>query len=398
MKIKWYLLGCCLMLTLTGCGKDSVDANHEHKFAMQYQSSSTCKEAGKRVDKCSCGQTQTIILEKAEHNYKERITKRATCLAPGEKIQKCSVCSEEIVEEIPMLEHNWKTSQKTTPSCSVAGVETRKCDRCNTVEEVESPAKEHTFHKVTISATCTEKGKEQNECWFCDEIEVLKELPMIQHEWENKEKKPSTCTEDGQLEKTCIHCKKKETSVLPKIDHSFVEEEKKATCVEDGYKKMVCEGCGLVMDEVVYVSPGHSSRTKTVVPATCSAPGLLEHTCVVCKLVEQEEIEPLDHKFSTYEKDPTCVVAGYKTRKCDVCGQVDSHQDKPALGHKNIELRRVEPTCTQTGYIERVCSVCLEVTTETLPTQQHNYELVAEDSEWRHFECSVCHSTKKEKK
>ena len=85
-------------------------------------------------------------------------------------------------------------------------------------------------------------------------------------------------------------------------------------------------------------------------------------------------------------------------RKCDVCGDVQDYVEKPALGHRHIELRRKEPTCTEDGYIEKVCSVCLEVMTDVLNKVPHQYELVAEDGEWQHFECRFCYSTKKEKK
>ena len=104
MKKKMYLLVCCLAFSLVGCGGKNTDANdtgpdHVHKFEMQYQSTATCKEEGKRVEKCKCGHTQTVILEKAPHNYKERVKERPTCDKPGIKVQKCSACSHEIEEE-----------------------------------------------------------------------------------------------------------------------------------------------------------------------------------------------------------------------------------------------------------------------------------------------------------
>lgn len=409
MKKKIYLLTCCLALSLAGCGSkntspppkqetESTIPGHEHKFTMQYQASATCKEEGKRVEKCSCGQVQTTILEKAPHNYKERVKEKATCEYPGIKIQKCTVCSKEVESEIPQMEHNWKTLKRTIPTCSEEGVESRQCDRCKKKEETLIPKKEHTFHIEVVESTCTQKGQEQKECWFCEEIVVVKEFPLAEHDYELFEKIPSSCTQDGLLEKICKDCKNKEEVVLPQVDHMFIEKEKSATCTENGYKKLACEGCELVMNEVIFISPGHINVSQTVKSPTCSEVGIVEKTCSVCGNVEKEEIKPLGHRYSTYDKNPTCTIAGYTSRKCDICADIESYTEKPALGHKHIELRRYEATCTRTGTIEKVCSVCLEVSQETLPKLSHQYELVEEDNHWQTFECLYCHSTKKEKK
>ena len=405
MKGKCYLLCCCLVLSLVGCGNKNPSQNieatspgHEHKFTMQYQSNATCKEEGKRVEKCSCGQTQTIVLEKTPHTYKERVKQKATCEQPGIRVQKCTVCSHEIEEEIAQLEHDWKTLKKTEPTCSEEGIESKQCDRCKKKEENIIPTKNHTFQTEIIESTCTEKGKEQKKCWFCDAIEVVKELPLKDHDYELFEKVPSSCTKDGVLEKICKNCKHKIETVLPQIEHTFVEKEQNATCTENGYKKLVCEGCDLVMNEIIYVSPGHMNVAYTIKSATCAESGTLEKRCSVCNNVETEEIPPLGHKYSSYEKNPTCTETGYISRKCDTCGHVDSYTERPALGHKHIELRRKQPTCIQDGWIEKVCSVCLEVTKDPIPKISHQYELISEDTEWRVYECIYCGETHKEKK
>lgn len=408
MKRKVYLLVCCLAFSLMGCGGntpqgphqgvESTIPGHEHKFFMQYQSSPNCKEEGKRVEKCSCGQTQTIILEKTAHTYKERVKEKATCERAGIKLQRCTFCSHEIEEEIPPLGHSWKTLKKTSPSCAEEGIESKQCDRCKKKEDIVIPPKEHTFHTEIIESTCTEKGKEQKECWFCGAVEVIKELPLKDHNYELFEKIPSSCVKDGLLEKVCKDCKHKEEIILPQIDHTFVEKEQAATCLENGYKKLVCEGCDLVMNEVIFVSPGHINVIRTAKPATCTQAGILEKTCSVCNNVETEEIPPFGHKYSTYDKNPTCTTSGYTSRKCDVCGDIASYTEKPALGHKHIELRRVEASCSQDGWIEKVCSVCLEVTKDPIPKIPHQYELVSEDNEWQTYECLLCHHVYKEKK
>lgn len=409
MKKKMYLLVCCLAFSLVGCGGkspspppeqgiESTIPGHEHSYSMQYQSNPTCKEEGKRVDKCSCGQTRTTILEKTAHNYKEKLIKKATCQEPGLKAQKCTVCDHEITEPIPQLEHNWKTLRKTASSCSEEGIESRECDRCHEKEDKVLPLKEHTFREEIIEATCTTKGKEMKVCWFCEKTELVKELPLKQHDYELFERVPSSCTKDGLLEKICRHCKKTESSVLPKVEHTFVEQKLAATCTEDGYERLACEGCGLIMNETIFIAPGHTPTTKTIKKPTCTESGLIENICSTCGAIQKQETEPTGHKCSTYDKEPTCTEIGYHSRKCDVCGYVESYTEKAALGHKQIELRRVEPTCVKDGYIEKVCSVCLVVIKEPISKIPHKYELVEEDAEWRHYECAHCQSTKKERK
>lgn len=98
--------------------------------------------------------------------------------------------------------------------------------------------------KVTVSATCTQKGYELTTCKICGKVKETKELEALGHEYGEPEFKPATCTEYAGKLYTCIKCDEKEAG------HSYFD--------RDYTKKPL----GHDMTDWYYVQNANSSYTK----------------------------------------------------------------------------------------------------------------------------------------
>ena len=101
----------------------------------------TCKEAGKRVQKCAvCNaelNTEVIPVDSTKHTPGEwKVTEEATCTKKGKEVQTCKICGEVLAEkEIDTngahTEGDWVVTEEAT--CGKAGKQVKKCKDCNAV-------------------------------------------------------------------------------------------------------------------------------------------------------------------------------------------------------------------------------------------------------------------------
>ena len=64
--------------------------------------------------------------------------------------------------------------------------------------------------------------------------------------------KNATCDEEGLEERVCSVCGEKETKVIPKLEHNWVEiSRKEPTATEDGYIEYKCTVCGDTRREIL---------------------------------------------------------------------------------------------------------------------------------------------------
>ncbi len=127
---------------------------------------------------------------------------------------------------------------------------------------------------------------------------------------------------------------------------------------------------------------GHSEKTVSGKPATCTATGLTDgKKCTVCGTVTvKQQTIPAGHKETTVTGKPaTCIATGLTDgKKCSVCGTVTVKQqviDKKA--HKETTVTGKAATCTATGLTDgKKCSVCGTVTVkqQTIVKLAHSYK------------------------
>jgi len=155
----------------------------------------------------------------------------------------------------------------------------------------------------------------------------------------------------------------------------FVIARVEPTETTDGYETLKCELCGREYDAILYAT-SHIWGTWTIVNvATCTAPGLRQHTCTQgAPHSEAEPIPALGHDYGLTVTPPTCDAAGLKTYKCFRCAHTYTEPGDPALGHDCIESITKEATCTEDGIKTYTCSHdSSETYTETILALGHNF-------------------------
>lgn len=106
---------------------------------------------------------------------------------------------------------------------------------------------------------------------------------------------------------------------------------------------------------------------------TCTSIGAKTRTCTVCGKSEVEIIQMLGHKEGSRETiEPTCTEKGGTFVRCEVCNEVLSKDEKPALGHDWDDGSVTEKaTCASIGSLLRICLRCSEEKVEIIPKTDH---------------------------
>ena len=142
------------------------------------------------------------------------------------------------------------------------------------------------------------------------------------HDWA-----PATCVSP----KTCRVCGETEGSPDPAnhTGETEIRNDRAATCQNTGYTgDICCASCGRVLEKGQGIpARGHQwDAGHTIIPATCTKPGLARYTCTDCG-AEKDEAVPVDpnhHAVVMYRgmKRATCTEAGYTgDTYCAACGK-----------------------------------------------------------------------------
>lgn len=70
----------------------------------------------------------------------------------------------------------------------------------------------------------------------------------------------------------------------------------------------------------------------------------------VSAFAEDGEQEPCTHEYEACVTEPTCTEGGKTTYTCLLCGDENSGDEVPALGHDYVPTETVEPDCLNGGY------------------------------------------------
>ena len=158
----------------------------------------TCTEYGLIQSSCSCGKVKEETVAMLDHQFVSIVTTREpTCSQTGIKEKTCSICSNVIVEELPVRIHDmgeWVITQEA--NCQKTGIKTRTCKNCDYTEEIIlSTNDNHNYSEwiITLEPTTSTEGSKQRECSICgkldkDSIDKLEYNPNC---W--------TITENGKL-------------------------------------------------------------------------------------------------------------------------------------------------------------------------------------------------------
>ncbi|MBQ5988537.1 MAG: hypothetical protein IJL67_03485, partial [Oscillospiraceae bacterium] len=183
----------------------------------------------------------------------------------------------------------------------------------------------------------------------------------------------------------------KDVEDIPATGHKYSAPE--YTWSEDGKTctaTAVCETDKSAVTETVEIT----SAVKT--PATCDKAGVTTYTAAfknelfTAQTKDVEDIPTTGHKFGewTVTKEATDEADGYETRKCEYCGEEETHEIL-AKSHVMGEWKTIKAaTCLEDGIEERACADCDKAETRVIKAAgEHKF------GEWTVAKKATCEET-----
>lgn len=361
----------------------------------------TCEEVGQEARSCSvCNFIETREVAALGHDLSDWTTYIApTCASLGEERKTCSRCDEFEAREMAMLDHKWNSGEIIPATCLEAGCVLYTCATCDEMKTVEThPATGHTLEGWTVHtpSTCVDPGEERNNCADCDYYES-RNLPLVDHVWDDGVVTDPTCLNDGYTTYTCTVCSDKKIEAgAAATGHTLGDwvEHVASTCLSTGIERQYCEnGCGYFESRETPISGHQLSAWTTVVEAQCTTAGLEERTCTHtgCDYRVTRSIAATGHSFGEWFNytPSTCTELGEDRRECDNC---DAYETREVPMH-NFVTTVVEATCTTHGYTETICTgTCGHRTIEYTEPTGHAWGDWTEGEHYDSRECVKCHA------
>lgn len=285
-----------------------------------------------------------------------------------------------------------------------------------------------TVERTIKEPTCTRTGTKQLYCSTCDRVISTQVIQKLNHEFgEWKVEIEPTEESYGKQYRNCTTCGYKESTTIPKLDHTHKYAVSWYSNETDHWKE--CK-CGNKSD----IASHTFGNWTTITEATEQAAGSKMHSCTVCGYEETAAIPMLEHthKYSgdwsnnetdhwkeckcgnksdiashnygdwTTTKAATEEAEGSKYHICKTCGYKEtvtipvlshthsfgdwknnatSHWKECRCGEKSEFTSHTygdwtttkKATCTSTGTKKHTCTVCGYSETETIPKAEHTY-------------------------
>ncbi len=306
------------------CGwLEESQLGHTHSYgSWSVTKNATCTANGTKSRSCSCGATETAVINAIGHDYVDTVTS-PSCVSKGYTTHKCKNCGNSYNDkEKAVLGHSWSawtTSKAST--CTTDGTKTRKCSRCGKVETATITKTGHSYTDTIVVPDCTSKGYTTHKCKNCGNSYNDTEKAALGHSWSAwTTSKASTCTTDGTKTRKCSRCGKVETAIIEATGHKYGEWniERTENCITDGKKSRTCSKCDNV-DTVITPKTGHT-YADTIINSTCTEKGYTIHECSKCgDKYKDTYTDPCSHNYEVTNVDG---VSGIICSTCDLKQQV----------------------------------------------------------------------------
>lgn len=161
----------------------TANAKHTHNFAEVVRNShidATCTTDGKEIKKCSCGETEEVIISKTGHKFGNwEVKTLATTENEGQEVRMCSVCHTQETRSIAKLQSN------TNTNANIGNNTNSSTDTGNTTTSPENH--EHKWKDVILEkADCGTSGIKQVTCSECGNTKPEETIPATgKHNYEN---------------------------------------------------------------------------------------------------------------------------------------------------------------------------------------------------------------------
>ncbi|MBP3397208.1 MAG: hypothetical protein J6L87_08545 [Clostridia bacterium] len=253
----------------------------------------------------------------------------------------------------------WETV--SVPTCTEMGVEEHTCKVCGLKATRSINAKGHslTGWAVETAATCTAEGVNARSCKSCSykETKPIAAKGHVAGAWIIDTN--ATYDADGSKHKECTVCGVQlESSIVPKLSHTYVSTVTDPTCTEQGYTTHVCSDCGHSYKDDYTPTVSHTfGKWNATTPATCTEDGISERVCSVCAFTETKTVKATGHKYATtYTTDvePTATTVGSKSRHCKGCDDKIDVTEVPATGNTTVLESLVNSTADLVSVIDHI--------------------------------------------
>lgn len=394
--IKRLLLACVLCVVVSFCILYSYAGEHTHTFTSNIISDATCKESGRALYSCACGES-----------YYEDIAPLGHSLTSN----KCSRCNKFVIDvgerlTLTATTPSWSLDWGWQTNSSILKYDTWSIDVSSNcyytayftgIKEGETSvyfiynnyyysscvvSVEHRTHSYgdyvsNGDATC-EDGTKTAKCLYCDAVSTVVDEGSAKHNFADySSDNNASCTADGTKTRKCLSCSKQETvvdidSMLP---HTYIiNSETLSTCTTKGVIKYACV-CGesyTTEQEAL----GHNIVEESRQEPTCNNDGIVNSVCTKCDFVKQESIPATNHTNAIIDNGipATCTQTGFTAGKyCPDCDTwLEGHETIPTTAHSYISEVAAEPTCFKEGVITYTCT-CGDSYTETIAKKDHEY-------------------------
>ena len=361
-----------------------------HDFEKLSETPATCTKPGSIEWKCKthtdCEANYTETLDKLPHSQKISYT-APTCIADGSSKIVCENCSTVIKSETISATgcHDFSGEGVTADAtCTQTGTITYTCltDGCTATKVVTIPAKGHSLTTTVTDSTCYGAGSVLTKCSLCGNEAFRKDLPMIEHTWnDGVETTKATCEKDGEKTYTCTaeNCGATKTETVAKLGHDWSDwTVVPSTNTDVGSVTRTCSrGC---TDTVEIPAGGHELVLKSENKATCENEGTQLYGCknhTDCGITVTVTTAMLQHTLKTETtKKATCDTDGEVVTSCESCKATLVTTIIPATGHTFDEGVKTDATCTSTGKIVYSCmnADCEETREVILEKLPHDYK------------------------
>ena len=209
---------------------------------------------------------------------------------------------------------------------------------------------------------------------FLEDTDIFAVYSSHKHVWDKEKDQIANCTSDAIFDANCTVCGYHINEVIPAKGHDwYLDGRVEATCLRAGNNgKAVCRACGNVDRTQYFVKDGDSYV-------------LADETTEGAFLADGLPTPPAGHKWieedgevKIFVNEGTCTVAGYKYKKCEVCGAEEITERLGMQPHGyNLGLETVEAvpaTCTAAGNNEySICKDCGAYTAQpvVIPAKGH---------------------------
>lgn len=195
------------------------------------------------------------------------------------------------------------------------------------------------------------------------------------HSWVDKETTSrSDCTVSASVLKECTLCGLQKMETVEGEGHDYVDTVVEATCSSQGYVEHKCKKCGAsyISDETALLA--HMEASEYEQPVSCEVDGIIKRYCKICReVLGYEQIKHEGHDWYLANSESPCKAGTKNTYICKNCN--DTKEVALAGKHEWSDWKELKKaTCENEGEKVHTCKVCSKQEKASIAKLNHDLE------------------------